>query len=208
MKASHLGKAFSLQPIILCLPIYKGQLSWGGTHSEGLKAQTAPGETFSLAGVNFIWCPSPQASLLPTTTSSRFLQIRVQSTDSEPSNLENAQKIPEPQPCWCRGTGQSLQAVSWRPFPILLFKATSWAPAMLWRTSQDNRDVTGAGREGGTLQPSCLTGLVYGGGRFTDSYSFYFWISVSVWRAVPAVLYNQEHRKLGEKCQNNQNPKS
>lgn len=193
MKASH-PKLFPYSPSSSASPYRKCicTLSWGGICSAGLKAQTAPGETFYLAGVNLIWYPSPQTAPLPTT-SSRFLQIRVQSTDSEPSNLLSW----EPQPHWCRGIRQSLQAVSRRLFPILLFKATSWAPEMLWRTSRDNRDVTGAGRERGTPQPSCLTALMYGGGRFTDSYSFYFWISVTTWKAVPALPYKQEHRKSG-----------
>lgn len=149
MKASHLSKAFSLQPIILCLPTQKVQLH----HELGwdmLRRSESPNSTrwnlflgrceLNLLSITF--CPQPHPDSSKQSSKHWLWAIKA-------LVLENAQKTLEPQPCWCRGTRQSLQAVNRSSFPILLFKAASWAPAMLWRAQALGQQGCHRSRKGG-----------------------------------------------------------
>lgn len=80
--------------------------------------------------------------------------------------------------------------------------------AQMCHEGWDDGDAREAGREGRVLQPSWYTGIVCGRQVHKQLYSFYFWICVSAWKFVLALLYKQEHEKLSYKCQENSEPQS
>lgn len=87
-----------------------------------------------------IWIPPIKALILSQKTS--FPWECSEATDTQHSR--------------CMETGQSLQAVTWSSFPILLWKAALWASAMLGRAQAcwngwSNGDVRRVGQEGEVL---------------------------------------------------------
>lgn len=194
-------QSFFLQPIILCLPIQKVQLHPELGWDVLWKPKQHQGKLF-LGRCDLICCPSPQ-----TNTSSRFLQTEFKA-------LILSHQTSCPWECSENAGAPALlvqgdETVS--PGCQLEVSAHPALQSHLVGPSNALKDALGQqgchrSREGGTFQPSCLTGLVHGDGRFTDSYSFYFWISVSAWKAVPALLQKQENWARNAKIIRTPNP--
>lgn len=92
-----------------------------------------------------------------------------------------------------------------RNLPLRLQQCSS---VQMCHEGWDDRDAREAGREGRVLQPSWFTGIMCGRQVHKQLYSFYFWICVSAWKFVLALLYKQVHRKLSYKYQQNSEPQS
>lgn len=132
------------------------------THSEGLKAQASTRQNRFIVKYEF--------HLMSITSDNNVVYQLIQKNSKhwfwaiKTLFPDDAQELPESQhysfwkPRW------SLQTIFWSSFPTLLWKSASWISVMSHSCHDGwaNRDVREAGREGGALAPSWLTGYVCG----------------------------------------------
>ena len=164
------------------------------------KPKQAPGETFSLAGANFTWCPSPWRTTLSTSSSNSSKQSSKHWLWAIKPLLPEATRPPALQVKEVKALspGRHLELIPQLALESCLVGLSNAhkSSGLSWRLRRRGCQRSMKGGRSAVAQLARWI-CVCVGGRFTTSYSFYCWICASAWKFVPALLYKQEHRKLG-----------